>query len=330
MKIVIATGIYPPEVGGPALYAKGVKESLERSGYVAPVVLFARFRSFPTGVRHCLYAYVLWRSTCGATAIFAFDTLSVGIPSVLIGMLRGIPVVIRIGGDFVWETYLERTKDLIPLPVFYLNQQKLSLKERIIQKIIVWMLHHARLAFNTQWLIDIWKNPYNIDISHAHVVENAIDSRQEKANQVDRSLLFYSRQIALKNHQSFKSAFEHVRTAGIDLQLEEGMIPHDTLIEKMRSCYAVAVPSISEVAPNNIIDAICCGKPFLLTKYSSYAEKYKEMGIIIDPLDEGDMARGIKEISDPLVYERLCANIANYTEVRTYDDVTRELLVILE
>jgi hypothetical protein len=33
MRIIIATGIYPPEVGGPALYAKGVKESLERAGH---------------------------------------------------------------------------------------------------------------------------------------------------------------------------------------------------------------------------------------------------------------------------------------------------------
>ena len=57
MRIIIATGIYPPEVGGPALYAKGVKESLERAGNEAPVVLFGGLRRYPSGVRHLLYAY---------------------------------------------------------------------------------------------------------------------------------------------------------------------------------------------------------------------------------------------------------------------------------
>ena len=67
------------------------------------------------------------------------------------------------------------------------------------------------------------------------------------------------------------------------------MVPYAELIEKIRACYAVAIPSISEVAPNSVIDAIRCGVPFILTKYSGYAEKYKDMGIIIDPLSQVDM-----------------------------------------
>jgi glycosyltransferase involved in cell wall biosynthesis len=106
------------------------------------------------------------------------------------------------------------------------------------------------------------------------------------------------------------------------------MVPYAELIKKMRACYAVAIPSISEVAPNSVIDAIRCGVPFLLTKYSGYAEKYKDMGIIIDPLSPADMARGIRQIADPAMYARLCANIAAYTDVRTYDDVASEMLAI--
>jgi len=330
MRIVIASGIYPPEVGGPALYAKGVKESLERAGHEAPVVLFGSLRGYPSGIRHFLYAIKLWRAASGADAIFAFDTYSVGVPAVLVGMLRGVPVVIRIGGDFVWESYIERTKDLVPLPNFYRVPRDLNRKERIAFKLVTWMLRHAQLAFNTPWLREIWQEPYKIDPSRTHIVENVIGERFDRASVTNRSLLLYGRQIALKNTGAFRSAFQKVRTDGVNFDLEEGMVPHVELIEKIRACYAVAIPSISEVAPNSVIDAIRCGVPFLLTKYSGYAEKYKDMGIIIDPLSQADMARGIREIADPVIHARLCANIVAYADLRTYDHVAREMLAIIQ
>ena len=330
MRIIIATGIYPPEVGGPALYAKGVKESLEQAGKEAPAVLFGALRRYPSGVRHLLYAFKLWRAASGADAIFAFDTYSVGVPAVLVGMLRGVPVVIRIGGDFVWESYIERTKDLVPLPNFYRVPRDLNRKERIAFKLVTWMLRHAQLAFNTPWLREIWQEPYKIDPSRTHIVENVIGERVDRSSVTDRSVLLYGRQIVLKNTASFRAAFEKVRAAGVDLELKEGMVPYAELIEKIRACYAVAIPSISEVAPNSVIDAIRCGVPFLLTKYSGYAEKYKEMGIIIDPLSPADIERGIREITDPATYARLCANIAADRDVRTYDHVAREMLAIIQ
>ncbi len=328
MRIIIATGIYPPEVGGPALYAKGVKESLERSGHDAPVVLFGGLRKYPSGVRHLLYAIKLWRVASGADAIFAFDTYSVGVPATLVAKLRRVPVVIRIGGDFVWESYAERTKDLVPLPDFYRVSRDLNRKERIAFKLVAWMLRHAELAFNTSWLADIWHEPYHLDDSRVHVVENMIGERLQRNTTTDRSILLYGRQIALKNTAAFRSAFEKARADGVDLDLEEGMVPYPELIEKMRASYAVAIPSISEVAPNSVIDALRCGVPFILTKYSGYAEKYKDMGIIVDPLDKSDLTQGITKLADPATYARLCANIAAYTEVRTYDDIAHEMLAI--
>ncbi len=330
MRIVIATGIYPPEVGGPALYAKGVKESLEKAGHDAPVILFGTLKKYPSGLRHLLYAFKLWRAARGADAIFAFDTYSAGVPAAFIGMISRVPVVIRIGGDFVWESYIERTHDLVPLPEFYRAPRALSRKEKIAKKLVGWMLRHGELAFNAAWLAGIWREPYGIDGSRVHVVENVIGERIAHSNQSDRSVLMFGRQMALKNNSAFRAAFEKAQVDGINLELKEGIVPHAELMELMRSCYAVALPSISDVAPNGIIDAIRFGVPFIMTKNSSYAEKYKDMGIIIDPLDEVDMFRGIKSLADPITYERLRTNIAAYAEVRTYDDVARDMLSILK
>jgi glycosyltransferase involved in cell wall biosynthesis len=83
------------------------------------------------------------------------------------------------------------------------------------------------------------------------------------------------------------------------------------------------------VAPNAIIDSIRCGKPFLLTKYSGYAEEFGRFGVIVDPLDENDMARGVRELAEPARYAELVAGISRFKTVRTYDDVARDMLALI-
>jgi len=324
MRIVIASGIYPPEIGGPALYAEGVKKSLERMGHEAPLALFGPLRKYPSGIRHLLYTFQLLNASRGADAVFAFDTYSVGVPAAAVGLLARKKVVIRIGGDFVWEHYAERTKEAVALPELYAGMHRLAFKERVARFFVGWMLRRGELAFNTRWLLDIWQKAYGFEPSRAHVVGNVIGERLP-AQGSDKTVLFYGRQLSLKNAPAFRSAFANAKT---DLKLEEGMIPYEKFIERLSRAYAVAVPSISDVAPNAVIDSIRCGKPFLLTKYSGYAEEFGQFGVLVDPLDEADMARGIKQLADPAAYEELRRKILNFTEVRTYEDVARELIAI--
>lgn len=329
MRIVIATGIYPPEIGGPAAYAKGVHEALTARGFDAPVVLFSGLRKYPTGLRHVLYAIALLRAARHAHAIIAFDTGSAGIPAALVARVLRIPLIIRIGGDFVWEMYMNRTQDRVPLPLFYAAHKSLNLKERLAFALVRWMLKHAELAFNTQWLADIWMQPYRLSRERVHVVGNVIGERLPSTGD-EPVMLLYGRDTAIKNTAAFRRAFERARTEGVSLRLEEGRVPREEFLERIRLGQSVAVPSVSEVAPNSVIDAIRCGKPFLLSKYSGYAERFAQYGVIVDPLDEDSMVRGIKELADPAIYARLRSRIAEFKEMRTYDDVTREFLAILK
>ena len=223
-----------------------------------------------------MYACKLLFAARGADAIIAFDTYSVGVPAAFAGRILHIPVVIRIGGDFVWESYVERTEQLVPLPHFYQHLPPLGVKERIAFFFVRWMLAHAELAFNTQWLRDIWQPAYGFSSEHTHVVENEIGARIS-GEKSDRTLLFYARSLALKNGSSFRRAFARARKHDLPLTLESRIVPHDKLIERVRHAHAVVVPSISDVAPNTIIDALVCGKPFLLTKHSGYARAFQRL-----------------------------------------------------
>ena len=57
MKILIATGIYPPDIGGPAQYARGVEEAWKKEGHEVKVLAFRLERKIPTGIRHLYYFF---------------------------------------------------------------------------------------------------------------------------------------------------------------------------------------------------------------------------------------------------------------------------------
>ncbi|MEN9920425.1 MAG: hypothetical protein RL538_318 [Candidatus Parcubacteria bacterium] len=103
MNVTIATGLYPPEIGGPATYALLLEEMLPARGVAISVVPFGWVRQYPKVVRHFVYAYKLWRETKHADVIYALDPISVGVPALLVARLRRKPFLIRLGGDYAWE-----------------------------------------------------------------------------------------------------------------------------------------------------------------------------------------------------------------------------------
>ena len=328
MKVVIATGIFPPEIGGPAFYSKSLSEALTAQGHDVRVVLYGSLKSWPTGLRHALYCLKLIRHSFGASSIIAFDTYSVGLPAVVASIVTRAPVIIRIGGDFIWEMYTERTGDLLPLPDIYRERNRWGSKERFIFRVQRWVIPRVNLAFSCEWIRDIWSDVYAFDALHAHVIENPIPPKLESKKPVRKNFAFYTRQIALKNNDAFRRAFNRAKNLHPDIELEEGMVPKDDLMRRMQECYAVVLPSISDVTPNYIIDAIRCGKPFLLTKYSGYAERFSDYGVIVDPLSEEDMTRGIMALAEEKTYDIYRKRLSEFDTVRTFDDIAREFVRI--
>lgn len=103
MKIVIATGLYPPEIGGPATYAAMLEQALPERGIEVVTVPYGWVRHYPRLVRHLVYAWKLWRESRGVDLFYALDPISVGLPTRLVAALRRKPYLLRLGGDYAWE-----------------------------------------------------------------------------------------------------------------------------------------------------------------------------------------------------------------------------------
>ena len=107
-RIVIATGLYPPDIGGPATYSRMLCDELPRHGIRADVVAFGSVRHLPKIARHVAYFMKVFRASQRADMIFAQDPVSVGLPAALAAITARRPLTMKIVGDYAWEQGVQR------------------------------------------------------------------------------------------------------------------------------------------------------------------------------------------------------------------------------
>ncbi len=88
-KILIATGVYPPESGGPATYSKLLEQRLPALGFSVTVLPFRTVRHLPKFVRHFAYFLKCLNLARKADIVYSLDTVSVGLPAALAAKLLG-------------------------------------------------------------------------------------------------------------------------------------------------------------------------------------------------------------------------------------------------
>lgn len=108
LKILIATPLYAPDSGGPAMEAALLVHELPKEGIDVQVCSFGRVRHLPRLVRHMKYALDLLNKSKNVDFIVAIDTFSVCIPAALVSIITGKKFVVRVPGDFAWEQSVQR------------------------------------------------------------------------------------------------------------------------------------------------------------------------------------------------------------------------------
>ncbi|MDB5187744.1 MAG: glucosyltransferase [Candidatus Kaiserbacteria bacterium] len=329
MEILIATGIFPPEIGGPSRYAQELQFSLRRAGHTVEVVTYGRLKKLPIGIRHIAFGIRLISYLMRYKTVIALDTFSVALPLVFLAGFFKTQVYIRTGGDFLWEAYLERSHDLLPLSGFYSHHQPFTRKERMIYALTGYVVRRARMIFSTKLQQDLWCAEYRIAKEHTHIIGNAIEELTPGEPPHEKIFMWNVRSLVFKNLTIVRSAFARVQAKFPDIILDDGIYSHKELLERMKYCYAVLLPSITEISPNFILDAARCHKPFIMTKYCGLEEELQPYGLLVDPLNEDELVVAIKSLLDPRVYEQECEKVSKWSTVRTYDAVARDFIKVI-
>lgn len=332
MKILIASGIYPPDIGGPAQYARNLYETWKREGNDVKVAAYRWERAFPPLVRHILYLLKVIRKGWNADLILVLDTWSAAVPTMLACALMRKKYIIRTGGDFLWESYVERTGDLVLFKDFYKQKlNNLTRKERFIFK---WggqsLRKAAGIIFSTDWQRKIFESAYNLDPKKNYIVENFCGKREEFIEPENRSFIAGTRTLKWKNVEFLKEVFheaqDKIKKANLpQVDLDCGKAVYDSFVEKLHHSYAVILVSLGDISPNMIFDAIRVGTPFILTKENGISERVKDCAIFVDPQNRAEIADKIVWLADPKNRAMQALKVRNFTWVHTWQDIGREI-----
>lgn len=332
-KIILAAGIYPPQIGGPAKYAKNLNDEFKKKGYIVSVVAFKFEYKLPSIVRHVFYFFRLFFKSMTCEAIIAFDTFSTGFPAIMVSKILRKKIIIRVGGDFIWENYVERRWNrAVPLPMFYENKDNWGMKDKIIFRTTNFVLKNAdRLVFNSAWLRDIFLKNYSLQFEKTEIIKNVFEKKTEIFNSESKTFFWAGRPIALKNVDILNNIFLDLRKtySGVNLEIATNLSNSD-VIERIKKSYALVLPSISDVMPNFIFEGLECGKPFVVTKFTGLVDDWFDCGEFVDPLDRESIKRGIENLLDDQKYLEYKNNISKNNTKNSWTNIADDFIKIIQ
>jgi glycosyltransferase involved in cell wall biosynthesis len=329
MKIVLATGIFPPEIGGPATYVSHLAHELTKKGNAVTVVTYGRERGIETlyGTTQVIrvgmdggpllrwkrYASALREVGSEADIVYAFSSVSCGVP-LSMARLRHPRKVLRLGGDFLWERYTDRGGDL-GLRKWYEQEPWFQGAMNGLLKIF------DHIVFSTEFQESLYEKFYQRLPLHS-VIENALPSGEPTLHTMHTppKLLFLGRFVAFKNLPALLEAMHDLPDATLTLigsgphrprleeiarerGLSERVTFHDALHgeEKKKALLEhdlLILPSHTEISPNAALEARAAGLPVVLTEETGLSRSLTE-GITLRPLRAPrDIAAAITEILD--------------------------------
>jgi glycosyltransferase involved in cell wall biosynthesis len=332
MHILIATPLVPPESGGPAYYSVALKEEFEQQDYVVSLVAFQEVRKYPKVLRHLMFLYHVLFAGMRSDIFIILDTVSVALPSVIAGWVLGKKMIIRTGGDFVWEQYIERTGEKVLLSEFYTAPRALSRKERLLvwlQKNIVFPLT-TKVVFSTAYQRDTWAAPYGIPLSKTAIIENSYPQKEESVQGGDVFLCAW-RPTRFKNIDTLEQAYALAQKIcpGIKLEIFKD-ISRTELATHMRTARALIIPSLSEISPNLAMEALAIGLPVILTHDCGTRDRFGDAVTYIDPKDSQGIADALCSLMDTKVYAEAKHRTEAFTHTRTYANIAHEFLTLAQ
>src|SRR6185503_3676248 len=258
MRIVLATPLYPPEIGGPATYTKELATRLAKAEQIT-VVALADKAEVVEGVKLVLVAksqgllsrlaqffFALLREGSRAQLIYVQNAVAAGLPAALAGMLLKKPVVLKFVGDEAWERATQAGKTQKSLADF-LAAPEGGLKTSILISIQRFVLKHVSAVVPpSQFLGDILTAYYGVPAEKVSVNYNAYEgaAAQAAVSRKPHQLLCVGRLVSWKRVDGAINALKIVKNRYPDATLAiAGSGPEEAKLKSSRQIRGFRVRS---------------------------------------------------------------------------------------
>ena len=352
MKVILATGIYPPAIGGPATYVAELGKRLVENGCEVTVITYGddvpahdslqvirvSKKGGPTA-RWSRYAATLRKHGAQADIIYAFSSVSVGVPLIL-SRLRGPRKILRLGGDFLWERFTDRG-GMLGLKEWYAR----GFWFHSVMNGILKTFDH--IVFSTDFEEELYDRFYRQLPLHS-VIENALPAGEPILHQRHQplKLLFLGRFVAFKNIAALLTALCDLPDMTLTIvgsgplesalraQIEESGLQTRVMFQppvagrKKQMLFLehdlLVLPSLTEISPNAALEARASGLPVLLTEETGLSRSLVDGAALRVLRTPAEITVALHEVQDG--YDQLAERASAKLPDRGWDQVCDEHL----
>lgn len=351
MRIILATGIYPPDIGGPATALFLVAQELRAAKHTVTILTYgeARDESHVIAIsrkgsilsRYIRYARAARELLAHADVVVATDVFSVGIPIRLALIGKKTRFILRLGGEWAWEDAVEKQRVFTTLRFFW--EKYSSTWFVYLQKMhYQWLMRRADLVVTTSELLTkLFHAQFPVVADKCVTVWNASVAPQSKQSEdlkphASLRFVYIGRFARVKNVPFIARIFKQLYEQGVHIEctfvgdgetLDEcktilqdvpGMVfvgsASRTVVQNALQTHdALVLPSLSDICPNSVIEALAYWVPCLIT--AEHGLPRPLAGVIeLDPLDERVWVQAIMRLAtSPEHYNALRQMVAPVT-----------------
>ena len=288
MRILLATGIYPPDVGGPATWVYLFAKEFTTRGHKVTVVTYSDtpqkdneswqvyriLRSAPKGIRHLKFFWKVFRLAGDFDVILVSDPISAGLPAHLAAFLRRKPYVLKIGGDYAWEQSLQRWGVSDLLDEFL--KKRYGFKVELIRKLQAHVAKGAaRVLAPSQYLKGVaekWDvRPEKISVIYNKIEAPKVSVSKEEARRKlgakeDEIILFsFGRDVPWKGFEMLREIMPGIKKEFPKARLVVGEVSREERDLWLAAADIFLQNTGYEGFPHQLLEAMSAGLPIVTT-----------------------------------------------------------------
>jgi len=363
LRILVVSGIWPPDVGGPASHAPEVAAFLAARGHDLDVVITAERepahegypvhwvrRSLPPGVRHLATLQLIRSRARRAEVVYTTGMLG---RSSLGSMLARTPFVTKLTADPAYERARRWRLTAGSLQEFQDHPGRVSLPLRVARDAD--LRRAAHVVSPSAYLLELARG-WGVAPDRTTVLPNPApplpelasrDELRERLGFEGPTLVFAGRLTAQK---SLDVGIEAARRAGVGLVIAGdgpdrgalealgygrflGPLPRRDVLELFKAGDASLLSSAWENFPHTVVEALAVGTPVIATRTGGVGEVLEDgvNGLVVEPGDLEALTLAISRFfAEAGLSERLRANaaasVARYAPESVYGQLEKILV----
>lgn len=328
MKVLVVSGIWPPDVGGPATHAPEVAQGLAGRGHEVEVITTAwsppddapypvRWirRSLPPGVRHAAVAALVAARSRSVDVVYAASMIGRS------SFAARAPLVVKVSGDVAYERAFRR--GLYDGDLLSFQSARLDLRAELLRRWRTLTARRAALLLAPSEFLRRIVIGWGIEPGRVGLLPNtaprvtALPARDElrAAFGVDGEVLgFAGRLTRAKGLPILSSALAQLpgvtllaagdgeeRDALVGANVRRlGAQPRDRVLELLAAADAAILSSAWENFPHVLVEALAVGTPVIATEVGGVPEIVAdgENGLLVPPNDPDALAAAVRRFFD--------------------------------